>query len=182
MTIQLFSQGQLDSRRSCLVASLTPEYGIGDCYPLNCLGQARALTHHAEGDLDEFGRWLWATDYCQGWFIRRFRDGSGVDAFPHGFLLMTDDEHATVIDGLAQKYGTWADNFWVPVQRWSYQQARRWMESETTHKAWPLTTRPGGLELEDRLGYRRALRLATEQLQINPDLQPVGRFCLRTAA
>lgn len=163
MQTQLLCQEQLDLDRSALVAALMPEYGVGDCYPMNCLGHARAI-NHSEDDPTEQGRWLWTTDYCQGWFIRRFRDGSGVDAFPHGFLVRDDEDGISVVDGLAHAYGSWADNFWLPVQRWSYMQVDRWMDHPTTSKAWPLTTRPGGLELEDRIGYKRALRLATEQL------------------
>jgi len=137
---------------------------VGDCYPLNCLGHARAVAHY-QREPKERSRWLWGTNYCQGWFIRRFRDGSGVDAFPHGFLVHeASDGATTVIDGLADAYGYVGDLFWLPVQRWSYMQVERWMEHPITHKAWPLTTRPGGLELDDRIGYKRALQYALMRL------------------
>ena len=149
---------------------LTPEYGRGDCYPSACMGHARLLNAAIEAGEDAAAESLAEhTYYVQGWFLWRYRDGSGVGGFPHGFLLdaaAAAKGRPCLIDAVFLRYGLLGDPFWLPVQLWTYGQVERYLELDTTPKCWPLCCRTGGTELEDRIGYQRAFAAAGESLAI----------------
>ena len=165
----LHSEEQLLRSESLSLKSLVPEYGIGDCYPASVMGWSRWLDALLEGDDPErYWRTFDQLTYCQGWYLRRWSDGA-IDGFPHGFLIDTTaaaDGQPCIIDPIHLLYGTRHEAFWLPVQTMSWPQLDRWFESTSTVKAWPLTTRPGGNELEDRLSYKRALTNALTALEV----------------
>lgn len=153
-----------DRARSIQLLNLTPEYSAGDCYPSACLGHTRLIDDAAQhGDQQNADHLLERVIYVQGWFIQKFRDGSGISGIPHGFLLDLATEAAgspCIIDSVALQLPIIGDLFWVPVQRMTWHQVDRYFSSDTTPKAWPLTWDGSRLELEDRWSYQHAYNRA----------------------
>lgn len=160
----LYAQTCWDQERSKQLLKANPDYGVGHCYQSACLGHTRLIEQAVDhGQHDEARRILKRVIYVQGWLIQQFRDGSGVDGFPHGFLLDLDAQAAgqpCVIDAVALLLNRIGDWWWTPVQRFTWHQVERYIDSETTSKAWPLTWGEGRTELEERWSYQHAYNRA----------------------
>lgn len=167
-TVKLFSLEQYDRALSMRMLELTPEYGKGDCYPSACLGHSRLIDSCFNTEDDQVAEELEnQTYYVQGWFLTHFTDGSGVNGFPHGFLLngaAALEGKPCIIDAVFPRYVTIGKPYWLPVQFWTWQQVDQYMEHPSTPKTWPLTSRSYKLDLEERWSYQRIYNQAEEQL------------------
>ena len=188
MQLSLFGEESLRHEDSLLVDSLTPQYGIGDCYPKSCLGHSRWLEHLAETNHENYFETYFSVQYVQGWYLRRWRLDGSVDGFAHGFLLNKSaeaDGEPCIVDPLHHRYGFGRakrvesdgsisspsggyEAFWLPVQRITFQQVDTIFEADEAGRiegAWPLTTKSDSdRSLEDRLSYRIRLDAAIKQL------------------
>ena len=186
MKLSLYGQESLRRSESLLVDSLTPQYGVGDCYPKACLGHSRWLDHLLESDHEDYFEVRHSVKYVQGWYLRRWKDQT-VDGFAHGFLLNTyaaADSQPCIIDPLHHRYGFGrakrieADGsisapagayeaFWLPVQEITFDQVDRIFEAINEDKIegrWPLTANDNCPDLEDRLSYSIRMDAALKQL------------------
>lgn len=91
--------------------------------------------------------------YCQGWWIRQYRDGSGHDAVTHGWLM----DGTSVLDGTSLLYPVLGESFWQPVQVWTWDELQ---DERMVATAWPLGWLPDEPELEERGNYQAALDVA----------------------